>query len=65
MTKRKPIQYVAVSLLMFLFAVLPLRLCADGFTAVDIAAVTVFGALAMVMFIRGVQSWRRERSSEL
>jgi len=64
MTSRKPSHYFAASLVMVLFAVLPFRLNLERFTELDVAAVIIFGALAVFMLIRGVRRWRHARVSD-
>lgn len=52
----------AAALVMVLFALLPFRLNPDSFTAIDVAAVIVFGLLAAFLVVLGVPSLRRDGS---
>jgi len=58
MSTRKPTHHFGLALLMALFAFFPFRLGPDSFTALDFAAVIVFGLLAVIFVVLGIMGKR-------
>jgi hypothetical protein len=63
MSARKPTHHFGLALIMALFAFFPFRLNPDSFTSLDVAAVVVFGLLAVILVVLGVLAVRRDRST--
>lgn len=64
MGTRKPHHHFGLALIMALFAFFPFRLNPDGLTTIDVAAVIVFGLLAVFLAVFGVLAMRRGGSNE-
>ncbi len=62
MSPKEPVHHFAVALVMVLFALMPFRLNPNSFTAIDIAAVIVFGLLAAFLVVLGVLGLQRDYS---
>ena len=64
MGTRKPHHHFGLALIMALFAFFPFRLNPDGLTTIDVAAVIVFGLLAVFLAVFGILSMRRDGSNQ-
>jgi succinate-acetate transporter protein len=60
MSSRKPTHHFGLAVIMALFAFFPFRLNSDSMTSIDVAAVIVFGLLAVIFVVIGVLAMRRK-----